>query len=310
MARGSTFVTVVAGKEHERSSYSLTIRRRGIYAFGETTLETVFPLGFFHTRSVRRSPGRIVVYPRLGEVDTAFFKELELSLQMLRRARPSRAEEDFRSLREYREGDNPKWIHWRSTARLQKMLVKEFEEPQAKRVLLLIDSNLQRLATQRFAAFELALSFAGTVARDLLRRGCEVQCMALQPKGKVARATVSLERRNLDALLEMLSGLRRDDTRTLSDLREFFPRSSLRNAYVLVLGLGSLRAKTNFSWLHGADNAVRIFDARGEEFRQIFHRTGPHSAREDYSDEDMLLGMGDEESGEEDVAMLAAGKTS
>jgi uncharacterized protein (DUF58 family) len=309
LARGGTFFTVVAGKEHERSTYTLTIRRRGIYTFGETTLETVFPLGFFHTRSVRRLPGRIVVYPRLGEVDTAFFKELELSLQMLRRARPSRAEEDFRSLREYREGDNPKWIHWRSTARLQKMLVKEFEEPQAKRVLILIDTNLQRLATQRFAAFELTLSFAGTVARDLLRRGCELQCIALQPRGKLARITVSRERRNLDALLEMLAGLRRDDTRTLADLREFVPRTSLRNAYVLVLGLGSLRAKANFSWLHGADNAVRIFDARGEEFRQIFRRTGPYSVREDYSDEDLLLGLGDEEGDEEDIALAAPGKT-
>lgn len=304
VARGSTFVTIVAGKEHERSSYSLSVRRRGIYTFSETTLETVFPLGFFHTKSVRRSPGRIVVYPRLGDVDTTFFKELELSMQMIRRARPSRAEVDFRSLREYREGDNPKWIHWRSTARLQKMLVKEFEEPQAKRVLLLIDTNLQRLATQRFAAFELALSFAGTVARDLLRRGCEVQCMALQPKGKVARAIVSRERRNLDTLLEMLAGLRRDDTRTLADLREFVPRTSLRNAYVLVLGLGSLRAKASFAWLQSSDNAVRIFDARGEEFRQIFRRTGPHSVRDDYSDEDVLLGMGDEE--EEEVAAPAS----
>ena len=302
IARAGTFVTMVAGNEQQRASYTVSIRRRGIYRFSDTTLETVFPLGFFHTALVRRSPGRVIVYPRLGDVDTSFFKELEQSLQFIRRARPSRAEEDFRSLREYREGDNPKWIHWRSTARMQKMLVKEYEEPQAKRVVMLIDTNLQRLGAQRFASFELALSFAGTVARELLRRGCEVQCAALQPKGKIARTLVSRERRNLDVLLEMLAGLRRDDTRTLSDMKEFMPRVQLRNAYVLVLGLGSLRAKANFTWLNANDNAVKMFDARGDEFRQIFRR-GTSGSRDDIPDED-LLGLGDEESAEEELASL------
>ena len=299
-ARATTFLTIISGRQQERATYTMVIRRRGIYRFSDTRLETVFPLGFFQTILSRRAPGRLVVYPRLGEVDTAFFKELEHSLQFIRRARPSRAEEDFRSLREYRAGDNPKWIHWRSSARLQKLLVKEFEEPQAKRVVMVIDTNLQRLGNRRFAAFELALSFAGTVARDLLRRGCEVQCVALQPYGRVARTSVSRERRNLDALLELLAGLRRDDSRSIADLREYLPRHTLRNAYVLVLGLGSIRVRTNFAWLNTADNAVRIFDARGEEFQQIFRRTGS-SGREDISDEDVFLGLGDEEAVEEEA---------
>ena len=305
--RAGTFVTMVAGKEQQRAAYTMMVRRRGIYRFSDTVLETVFPLGFFHTAAARKCAGRLVVYPRLGEVDTTFFQELEHSLQFIRRAKPSRAEEDFRSLREYREGDNPKWIHWRSTARTQRMLIKEFEEPQAKRVVLLLDTNLQRLGAQRFASFELMLSFAGTVARELLRRGCEVQCAALQPRGKIVRTIVSRERRNLDALLEMLAGMRRDDSRTLGDLREYISRSTLRHAYVLVLGLGSLRTKTNFTWLHGADNAVKVFDARGDEFRQIFRRSGASGARDEFSDEDILLGLGDEDGGEEDVAASASG---
>jgi uncharacterized protein (DUF58 family) len=306
-ARAGTFVTMVAGKEQQRAAYTIMVRRRGIYRFSDTTLETVFPLGFFHTAATRKCANRVVVYPRLGEVDTTFFQELEHSLQFIRRARPSRAEEDFRSLREYREGDNPKWIHWRSTARMQRMLIKEFEEPQAKRVVLLLDTNLQRLGAQRFASFELMLSFAGTVARELLRRGCEVQCVALQPKGKIVRTLVSRERRNLDALLEMLAGIRRDDTRTLGDLREYISRTTLRHAYVLVLGLGSLRTKTNFTWLHGADNAVKVFDARGDEFRQIFRRAGASGSRDEISDEDILLGLGDEDATEEELAATASG---
>lgn len=299
-AHGGAFVTVVPGRGQERVRYNLLLRRRGIYRFADTAIETVFPLGFFHSAAVRRAPTRLVVYPRLGELDAAFFRELEVSLEFLRRTRPSRAEEDFRGLREYRDGDNPKWIHWRTSARLDKTLVKEFEEPQAKRVLLIVDTNLQRLAAQRFAAFEQALSFAGTVVRDLARRGCEVECLGLQPPERLVRTAVSRERRNLDALLEMLAGFRRDDRHTLADLRDCLWRRSLHRAYVLVLGLGSLRFRASLAWLQTGDNVLKILDVRSEEFRRIFRRHEPGAPR-DEADEELLLSLGDEEGDDEDA---------
>jgi len=299
-AFGGTFVTIVPGKGQERVKYSLAVRRRGIYRFGDTAIESAFPMGFFHSAILRRAPTRLVVYPRLGELDTAFLKELEVSLEFLRRARPSRAEEDFRGLREYREGDNPKWIHWRSSARMDATLVKEFEEPQARRVLLLIDTNLQRLGAQRLAAFERALSCAGTVARELARRGCEVECTALQPAERLVRTAVNRERRNLDALLEMLAALKRDDRRTLADLRGCLWRRSLHRAYVLVLGLGSLRLGESLSWLLTGDNVLKVIDVHSEEFRRVFHRQEGGALRDDLGDEDLLLGLGDEEAGEEE----------
>lgn len=305
VASGGTFVTLVAGKGAERVKYALTMRRRGIYRFAETTLHTEAPLGFFRSTATRKTPGRLIVYPRLGEIDAGFFKELDLALDHIRRTRPSRAEEDFRGMREYRQGDNPRWIHWRSSARSQKMLVKEFEEPQARRVILLLDTNLQRVGAQRFAAFENAIAFAGTVARDLARRGCEVECVALQPQNRTARMTISRERRNLDSLLEMLAGLKRDDRRTLAHLADHIGRRNLHRAYVIVLGLGSLRGKTALNWLSTGDNAVRTIDARSDEFRRIFHRT-TGSMRDE--DDDMLLGLDEEETEEAAAPAAVAGE--
>ena len=294
-ARSSAFITIIPGNGSERAKYSMIPRRRGIYRFGETRIETVQPFGFFRTTTKRSVPGRMVVYPGLGEVDTAFLKELELALQYIQRSKPSRAEEDIRGLREYREGDNPKWIHWKSTARMQRSLVKEFEEPQSRRVLLLIDTNLQRLGMQRFPAFELVISFAATLSRELLRRSCEVECVALQASGRLMRVVASRERRNLDMLLEMLAGLKRDDTRTLADMINQIPRRSLHHAYVLALGLGSLRSSSKLGWLHTTDNIVKIFDGRGAEFRQVFQRGGVGAARGDFSDEELVLDMGEED---------------
>ncbi|MCY3024048.1 MAG: hypothetical protein NTW87_34140 [Planctomycetota bacterium] len=54
-AFGGAFVTVVPGKGQERVRYTIMPRRRGLYRFGETAIETVFPLGFFHTAAASRN---------------------------------------------------------------------------------------------------------------------------------------------------------------------------------------------------------------------------------------------------------------
>ncbi|MCZ7647390.1 MAG: DUF58 domain-containing protein [Planctomycetota bacterium] len=292
---GQTFAVTVVGRGQERTRYTLVVRRRGIYQFGRTRLSTTFPFGFWNCSAERRDPGRLVVYPRLGEIEGTLFEELELAMQRVRRSRPSREEQEFRSLREYRHGDNPKWIHWRSSARMGRALVKEFEEPQTKRVLLLLDTNLQRLGTQRAPAFELAISFAGTVARELLRRACTVRCLALPPGERPLDVEVSKERRNLDTLLEALAGLEPDNGRNLADLKPYVSREQLRNTYILVLGLGSLRVRGDLGWLQSLDNVVKVLDVRGEEFRRIFRRGATGGHIRDELDEDLLLTLGDDE---------------
>jgi uncharacterized protein (DUF58 family) len=309
---GETFATVVAGRDRERAQYLLLLRRRGLYRFRRTRLATVFPFGFWRTQSEKSLPGRVVVYPRLGEIDPALFAEVEQALARLRRVRPSREELEFRGLREYRHGDHPKWIHWRSSARHAQLMVKEFEQPQAKRVVILLDTNLQRLGRERLPAFELAISFTATAARELLRRGCEVVSF-MQPPGNsgtdrksclTEALLASRERRNLDALFELLAGLRPNNARTLADARAHIPREMLRQAFVLVVGLGSLRAHVDLSWLRSMDNVVRVLDARGEEFRRIFRRreAGLPSRAELEEDLGPLLGGIEEGLEEPDVA--------
>jgi uncharacterized protein (DUF58 family) len=296
---GGSFITVIPGKGRQQGRYSVIVRRRGLYHFGETRIETVFPLGFFSSRAARAVPGRLAVFPRMGEVDTGFFDDMDMALRHVRCSRPSRAEEDFRGMREYRDGDNPKWIHWRSTAHSQRVMVKEFEEPQAKRVLLLLDTNLQRLGAQRFSSFELSISFAATLARDLARRGYEVEVAALQPQGRMVRVTVARERRNLDTLLELLAGLRRDDARTLADMGQALPRRSLHHVCVLALGLGSLRARAQLGFLQTPNNVVKILDVRGDAFRLLYRPPGQASARDEFSHDDMLMNMREDDKPEE-----------
>src|SRR5687768_2256758 len=107
--------------------------RRGIYPLAELTLATGFPFGLFRKERDLALPGLLVVWPR--------------SDRMLREARtPGRPQRrsgalaggsagsrgEFRNLRDYRAGDDPRDVHWRSSARLGQPLVREFERERAE----------------------------------------------------------------------------------------------------------------------------------------------------------------------------------
>ena len=49
---------------------------------------------------------------------------------------------EFFGLREYRDGDDRRSIHWRSSARSNRLLVREYEEEAQQRTTILIDNAL------------------------------------------------------------------------------------------------------------------------------------------------------------------------
>src|SRR5207245_10092424 len=63
----------------------------------------------------------------------------------LARANPRRhpaAQSDFHGLRAFRSGDSPHWIHWRTSARLGELMVREFEETPDDNLVIILDAWL------------------------------------------------------------------------------------------------------------------------------------------------------------------------
>ena len=66
--------------------------------------------------------------------------------------------QEFRSLREYRPGDDPRRIAWRITARQGKPVLKEMEQENRGRVAILLSTTLAGVAPrERRAAMEAAV---------------------------------------------------------------------------------------------------------------------------------------------------------
>ncbi|QIA26380.1 DUF58 domain-containing protein [Thermaerobacter sp. PB12/4term] len=106
---------------------AVLLPRRGRYRLGPVVVEVQEPLGLFRVRRAVFAEPVLVVYPRPVPVDGLPV----LPRQPFGRQRvDTRAWQDPSSLadvRPFQPGDNPKHIHWKVSARLDELHVKEFD---------------------------------------------------------------------------------------------------------------------------------------------------------------------------------------
>ncbi|HLF94951.1 MAG TPA: DUF58 domain-containing protein [Planctomycetota bacterium] len=203
-----------------RGSYYLTAHERGWAKLGPFAITSEFPPGLFTYRHVVAVEDRILVFPRMGTLNRRVVSSL------LSRAdyteRPSSAfetgDEEFASLREYREGDSPRRIHWKMSARLQgKLLVREYENAKVRDAIVLLDTFLPNPNDpRRRLRLERAVTFAATLVEALLGESYTVTFKTFAPDP----ISLGLEPRRgaLDELLGALALLKPSRVHSLADL--------------------------------------------------------------------------------------------
>jgi len=150
----------VDGEKPTRVPVRLHPRRRGRYTLPGLGVARTDAFGLARSKAVWQPERVVLVYPR-------YFTLEELPLPMGRRYQPggiplaSHVGEslEFIGTREYREGDALRKIHWPSTARLGRPVVKEYQEEYFSRIALVLDTFLPRRPRPRERErFEAAIS--------------------------------------------------------------------------------------------------------------------------------------------------------
>ncbi|OGH60682.1 MAG: hypothetical protein A3G34_11195 [Candidatus Lindowbacteria bacterium RIFCSPLOWO2_12_FULL_62_27] len=113
---------------------------RGEYTVGPSILSLIDPLGLSRTAGVVENTDLLTVYPTVFPIRQMPFEaaRARFSLHLKSTTKASQGQ-DFYGVREYRRGDSMRHIHWRSSARHLRLIVKEFEMPASKNVYLFID---------------------------------------------------------------------------------------------------------------------------------------------------------------------------
>lgn len=163
--------------ERARAVQMLPTDRRGVYSIGPMRALVRDPFGLASTSKELLGPGHLTVFPRVEPVDP-----LPASLggndPALRGDQPSymgQHSEDLSTLRHYEEGDDLRRVHWRSTARLGQLMVRQDEMPWDSRTTLVVDV---RRSLHSAASLETAISAAASIATAASTDPCVFRTVA------------------------------------------------------------------------------------------------------------------------------------
>lgn len=175
------FVRIPA-RQSRCGHYFVRFSQRGEYSFGPIELTTHFPLGLIERGLVCQDMGKLIVHPRVGRMTARWRSDLwnatELAEQ--RQMRAGLFDDEFQRIREYRSGDNPKAIHWRTTARRGELMVREYQQTRDRDLILLVELwQPAQPATSDLDRVELAVSFAASVLYENQRQSREARLRIL-----------------------------------------------------------------------------------------------------------------------------------
>jgi uncharacterized protein (DUF58 family) len=122
----------------------VTLSRRGRYVCRPLRAVSSFPFGLVRQEVDFGGGEQLTVLPRLGQVHTGRLRRwLVHSARPDERARRSRRrlalEAEFHGLRQFRPGDSPRWIHWRTSARTGELVVREFDHGTHHDLVLIVE---------------------------------------------------------------------------------------------------------------------------------------------------------------------------
>ncbi|MCZ0704203.1 uncharacterized protein (DUF58 family) [Natronobacillus azotifigens] len=162
--------------------YQLNDLPRGIHTFRSVTIETGDMFGFVTKKFTHFAESTLSVAPFVKEItmlkSNNRHAEGKQSSSMLDTERAN----VVTSVREYLPGDRFSWIDWKTTARSEKLMTKEFDKEQLAEVLVILDASAQ--ATANLAAFEINVSLVTGLIERLQKQGIKVGVFGLSGKVK------------------------------------------------------------------------------------------------------------------------------
>jgi len=207
------FAGRIVGRSKRNFTYRLNCYKRGLYTVGPLLLRSAYPLGLAWSEQdgdpVQRT---LLVYPSMFTV--ASFPLLAsgyLVMSGMESMARAGGSDDFFGTREYRQGDSLRHIHWPSTARHDRLIVKEFEVRASTEMTLVLD--LQREANsgeERESTLEYGVRIAASLAGYALERGHSVQLTGYGKESAVVPPGRGMH--HLAALLDRLARVAADGT--------------------------------------------------------------------------------------------------
>ena len=193
---GEFVVPPLGAHETWDEMFLISSRRRGLINIGPARAVRSDALGLLRRVRVWDEPVVLHVHPRTVRVpfDATGF---QLDVEGVSTGKLSSSDVSFHALRDYEPGDDRRAVHWQSTARLGKLIVRQYEETHRSHHVIVLDTSRDAWDHD---SFETAVSVAGSLGLANLRESRPVSLTTTEswlPSGHAMRM--------LDALSEVSS---------------------------------------------------------------------------------------------------------
>ena len=191
---GEFVVPPLGAHETWDEMFLISSRHRGLINVGPARAVRSDALGLLRRVRMWDEPVLLHVHPRTVRVpfDATGF---QLDVEGVATGKLSSSDVSFHALRDYEPGDDRRAVHWQSTARLGKLIVRQYEETHRSHHVIVLDTSRDAWDHD---AFETAVSVAGSLGLANLRESRPVSLTTTEgwlPSGVAMRM--------LDALSEV-----------------------------------------------------------------------------------------------------------
>ena len=198
----------VRPRRSRSACYQVRLNQRGRYQFGPLEVSTRFPLGLVERGFVTNVPDELLIHPPIGTLSPRWRREAQLASDVVQNEQSRRGifDDEFHHLREFRPGDNPRDIHWRTSARLNELTVQEFRQSRDRGLIVLLELwQPDRPSEEDVDRVELAASFVATVCVNHLRETRGVEQVLLTSGVAAQQLTMQSGSAAVDAVLDLLA---------------------------------------------------------------------------------------------------------
>lgn len=153
-------------------TYQIKSDVRGLYQVGPLMLTVADPFGLVETSRTFAESQTLLVTPRVQRLPAVRLgSDRAGSGENRPRAIAAAGEEDA-TVREYRDGDDLRRVHWRSTARRGSLMVRREEQPWQSRAALFLDARTgSHHGHGPSSSLEWSVGAAASIGMDVIRRG-------------------------------------------------------------------------------------------------------------------------------------------
>ena len=157
---GEFLVPPISGNGTWNESFSVMTKRRGVINVGPARTVRMDGLGLL--RRVRSWDDPILVHVHPPTVRFSFDATgMQMDVEGVASEKLTSSDVSFHALRDYEPGDDRRAVHWPSTARFGRLIVRQFEETHRSHHMVLLDTRLDAWDRR---SFETAVSVAASLA--------------------------------------------------------------------------------------------------------------------------------------------------